>query len=285
MQRCGHFSRKVLVGTSRNVRFQRESYHEAYMNRSILELIDVSVRVGTKDVLKHINLVIPEGEIHALLGPNGSGKTSLLMTIMGFPEYTVTHGTILFKGQDITDRKIHERVRMGLAITQQRPPTIRGIPLRTLLGYILRNEADPAAKLDELAKAAHMEDLLDRDINQGLSGGEIKRSELLQLLALSPELSLMDEPDSGMDVQALTLLGEMIRRLCSFKSAYPGLRKAVLVITHNGSILEKFPVDNAHVMVDGRIGCSGNPAILMQHIHTYGYASCIRCMADRIHEK
>jgi Fe-S cluster assembly ATP-binding protein len=252
---------------------------------NILELVDLCVRVGTRDVLQHINIAIPEGEIHALLGPNGSGKTSLLMTIMGFPEYVVTHGTILFKGQDITDMKIHERVRMGLAIMQQRPPTIRGIPLRTLLGYILRNEADPAAKLDELAKASHMDDLLDRDINHGLSGGEIKRSELLQLLALSPELSLMDEPDSGMDVQALTLLGEMIRRLCTYDPDHPVKRKAALIITHNGTILGQLPIDKAHVMVNGQIGCSGNPAILMQHINNAGYESCIRCMADRIPEK
>ena len=252
---------------------------------NIVELVDLCVRVGTKDVLKHVNLVMPEGEIHALLGPNGGGKTSLLMTIMGFPEYTVTSGIIRFKGKDITDADIHERVRMGLAIAQQRPPTIRGITLRTLLGYILRNETDAETRLEELAKASHMQDLLDREINHGLSGGEIKRSELLQMLALSPELSLMDEPDSGMDVQALILLCEMIRRLCTYTSEYPVQRKAALIITHNGAILEQLSIDKAHVMVDGRIGCSGNPAILMHHIHTYGYASCIQCMADRIHEK
>ncbi len=255
------------------------------MNRprgNILELVDLCVRVGTRDVLEHINMAVPEGEIHALLGPNGSGKTSLLMTIMGFPEYVVTHGTILFKGQDITDSKIHERVRMGLAIAQQRPPTIRGIPLHTLLGYILRDEADPAAKLDELAKVSHMDALLDRDINHGLSGGEIKRSELLQLLALSPNLSLMDEPDSGMDVEALAILGEMIRRLCTYDPDHPVRRKAALIITHNGNILSQLPIDKAHVMVNGRIGCSGNPSILMQHINIAGYESCIRCMDDKV---
>ena len=122
---------------------------EAYMHNPdgmILELIDLSVRVGTRDVLSHIGMSIPEGEVHALLGPNGSGKSSLLMTIMGFPEYVVTGGSIWFKGQDITDAEVHERVRMGLAIAQQRPPTIRGITLRTLLGYILRGDPDAAGQ-------------------------------------------------------------------------------------------------------------------------------------------
>ena len=250
-------------------------------NGNILELVDLSVRIGTKDVLSHINMFIPEGEVHALLGPNGSGKSSLLMTIMGFPEYAVTSGSIWFKGQDITEVQIHERVQMGLAIAQQRPPTIRGITLRTLLEYILRNETDPTDKLSELANTSHMVTLMDRDINQGLSGGEIKRSELLQLFALSPVFSLMDEPDSGVDVEALTLMGEIINRHFMSDPDHPVFRKAGLIITHNGNILNQLPIDKAHVMVNGRIGCSGNPTILMQHINDFGYESCIRCMAGR----
>jgi len=247
----------------------------------ILELVNLSVRIATKDVLSNINMAILDGEVHALLGPNGSGKSSLLMTIMGFPDYVVTCGSIWFKGQDITEASVHERVRMGLAIARQRPPTIRGVTLRTLLRYILRNTIDPEARLLELAKASQMETLLDRDINQGLSGGEIKRSELLQLLASSPIFSLMDEPDSGVDVEALMLMGELINRQFMVDPDHPGLPKAGLIITHNGSILNKLPIDRAHVMVNGRIGCSGIPTILMQHINDFGYDSCIKCMTGR----
>ncbi|MFA5468050.1 MAG: ABC transporter ATP-binding protein [Sphaerochaetaceae bacterium] len=248
---------------------------------NVLEIVDLCVRVGIKEVLSHINMAIPEGEVHVLLGPNGSGKTSLLMTIMGFPEYVVTCGSLWFKGQDITETPVHERVRMGLAIAQQRPPTVRGITLRALLEYILQNETDSTGRLEELAKASHMETLLDRDVNYGLSGGEIKRSELIQLFALSPEFSLMDEPDSGVDVEALTLMGEIINRHFMTDPVRPVLRKAGLIITHNGNILRQLPIDKAHVMVNGQIGCSGNPNILMQHINSFGYESCIRCMTER----
>nr|WP_319474509.1 ABC transporter ATP-binding protein [uncultured Sphaerochaeta sp.] len=251
------------------------------LRSTILELDDLCVRIGSTEVLNHINMIIPDGEVHALLGPNGSGKTSLLMTIMGFPEYEVTCGSIWFKGQNITETQMHERVHMGLAIAQQRPPTVRGITLRALLGYLLRNEVDPTGRLEELSKAAHMDALLDRDVNHGLSGGEIKRSELMHLLALSPSFSLMDEPDSGVDVEALTVIGKMIRHLIISDPDHPVQRKAALIITHNGNILNQLPIDKAHVMVNGQIGCSGNPAILMQHINDSGYDSCIRCMAER----
>ena len=250
-------------------------------NGNILEVEDLCVCTGTKEILNHINLIIPDGEVHALLGPNGSGKTSLMMAIMGFPEYKVTHGRLWFQGKDITETDIHERARMGVAIAQQRPPTIRGVSLQNILTYILRDDDNPGKKLVELASASQVETFLDRDINQGLSGGEIKRSELVQLLALSPVFSMMDEPDSGVDVEALNLMGEMIIRLFACDPNHPVQRKAGLIITHSGDILSRFPIDKAHVMVNGQIGCSGNPTILMEHVNRYGYESCVRCMGER----
>ncbi|MBI9095466.1 MAG: ABC transporter ATP-binding protein [Sphaerochaeta sp.] len=251
---------------------------ESYCN--ILEIKDLCVCAGTKEVLNHIDLVIPNGEVHALLGQNGSGKTSLMMTIMGFPEYEVTHGQILFKGRDITESDVCERARLGIAIAQQRPPTIRGVTLRDILAYVLRNEDNPEKKIDELAQASRLESFLDRDINHGLSGGEIKRAELVQLLALSPIFSMMDEPDSGVDVEALSLMGALITQLFSLDVNHPVRRRAGLIITHTGNILNRFPIDKAHVMVHGRIGCSGNPSLLLGHINAYGYDSCIRCMGS-----
>ncbi len=245
---------------------------------NILEIKDLCVQTGGTQILSHLNLSIPEGEVHALFGQNGSGKTSLMMTIMGFSNYTVTKGKILFKGQDITNLDVSTRARLGIAIAQQRPPTINGVTLRRILLHILHNEKNPEKKLAALAKATQMDAFLDRNINEGLSGGEIKRAELLQLLALSPNFSMLDEPDSGVDIEALSLVGTLINKLYSPREDRPAKRKAGLIITHGGSILRYLHADKAHVMYNGRIGCSGNPAIILDTIGKCGYAECIRCM-------
>lgn len=249
---------------------------------SILEIRDLCVRTGEKVLLNHLNLTIPAGEVHALLGQNGSGKTSLMMTVMGFSGYEVTHGEILFKGQDITEMDVCERARLGIAIAQQRPPTISGVTLRRILTYALRNTQNPEKNLAELAKTARMEPFLDRSINDGLSGGEIKRAELLQLLAMSPAFSMMDEPDSGVDIEALALVGTLINKLFSPDEKREAKRKkAGLIITHSGNILKYLSIDKAHVMHGGSIGCSGNPAIMLDQIGRYGYEECVRCMGMR----
>ncbi len=246
-----------------------------------LEIRDLCVRAGEKKLLNHLSLTIPDGEVHALLGQNGSGKTSLMMTIMGFSGYEVTQGQILFKGQDIAELDICERSRLGIAIAQQRPPTISGVTLRSILAYTLRNKKKPEDKLSELAETARMEPFLDRSINDGLSGGEIKRAELLQLLAMSPEFSMMDEPDSGVDMESLALVGELINKLFSPDQKRRAKRKAGLIITHSGNILNYFNIDKAHVMHDGSIGCSGNPTIILDTIGKYGYKECVRCIGRR----
>lgn len=250
-------------------------------NTNILEIKNLCVRVGENDLLKHINLSIPYGEVHALFGQNGSGKTTLMMTIMGFSAYKIMQGQIIFKGQDITGLNICERARLGVAIAQQRPPTIQGITLRSILNFILHNTQNSEEKLIELAKAAQIELFLDRSINDGLSGGEIKRAELLQLLALSPEFSMMDEPDSGVDIEALDMVGNLVNKFFSPDAKRPVKRKAGLIITHSGNILEHMNIDKAHVMHEGSIGCSGNPAIILDHISKCGYEECVRCIGTR----
>lgn len=248
---------------------------------NILEIKDVCVRTGEKNLLNHLNLTIPYGEVHALLGQNGSGKTSLMMTIMGFSGFVVTQGQILFKGQDITNLDICTRARLGIAIAQQRPPTIGGVTLRSIVAYALRDTQNSEEKLIKLAEIAQMERFLDRSINDKLSGGEIKRSELLQLFAMSPAFSMMDEPDSGVDIEALAVVGKLINKLLSIDDKRPARRNAGLIITHSGNILKYLNIDKAHIMHNGRIGCSGNPAIMLDSISRYGYEECIRCMGTR----
>ena len=142
----------------------------------MLHIEDLHVKVGDKEVLHDINLHIEEGETHVLLGPNGSGKTTLLMTIMGFTSYAITNGKIIFKGEDVTAMKAHERAQRGIGMLFQRPPTISGLKLGKMLSAISRNKEE---NITELARSVHMDKFLERDINKGFSGGEIKFSAIL----------------------------------------------------------------------------------------------------------
>jgi Fe-S cluster assembly ATP-binding protein len=250
-----------------------------YIN--ILEIRDLCVNVGDKQLIDHLNLVVPDGEVHAILGHNGSGKSTLMMTIMGFSNYEITQGQILYKENDITELDVCERAELGIAISQQRPPTINGVKLRSILEFILRDCKNPEETLMDLAKTANMEQFLDRSINDGLSGGEIKRAELLQLLAIAPEFSMMDEPDSGVDIEALALVGKIMNKIFSPNEVHPVKRKSGLIITHTGNILKYFNIDKAHVMHNGRIGCSGNPTMILDIIGKHGYEECMRCMQQR----
>ncbi len=252
----------------------------AATTRNILEIHDLHVEVGGKELLHGINLAIPEGQVHALMGPNGSGKTSLMMTIMGFSAYKVTRGQILFDGQDITGLNVTERARLGIAIAQQRPPTIVGVKLRAVLDYIVAHDSVSAEEIADLARQARVEEFLDRDINAGLSGGEIKRAELVQLLATCPRFSMMDEPESGVDLDSLALVGSLVNRLFIRDSCRPVRRRSGLIVTHTGHILKYVEADRAHIMLDGRIACSGNPHLMLQTIAEQGYAACVCCVVE-----
>ncbi|MBN1776701.1 MAG: ABC transporter ATP-binding protein [Clostridiales bacterium] len=251
------------------------------MKTNILEVRDLCVAVGDKQILNHLNLEIPDGEVHALFGQNGSGKTTLMMTIMGFSGYDVTNGQILFKGRNIAELDVSERARLGMSIAQQRPPTVFGVKLRTILDYILRDTENPQERMTELAASAKMEDFLSRSINEGLSGGEIKRAELLQLIAMRPDFAMMDEPDSGIDIEALNVIGGLINQLFSPDETHPVKRKTGLIITHNGNILRQLHIDKGHVMHNGSIGCSGNPDIILDKVSRVGYEECVHCIETR----
>lgn len=245
------------------------------MAEPVLEVRDLSVRAGERPVLAGVALSILPGEVHVLLGPNGGGKTTLLMAVMGMPGYPVTEGQILFCGEDITDLPADERARRGIALSFQRPPAVRGVTARTLLGEIARRRGGAEASFAELSSAVGADALLDRDLNVGLSGGEVKRSELLQLLALDPALALFDEPESGVDLDSIAVVGAGMRRLLG--RGEQGSDKAALIVTHTGHILREVPADRGHVLVRGRIICRGEPQALFEDIRAHGYEGCLTC--------
>jgi Fe-S cluster assembly ATP-binding protein len=175
----------------------------------MLQIEDLQVKIGDKEILKHIDLEIHQGETHILFGPNGSGKTSLLMTIMGYPQYRVTGGKIVFKGEDITHMPIDERAQLGIGVSYQRPPTIHGVKTKQMVQICAKEGVDAEA----LAAKVNFSEFLERDINAGFSGGEIKRSELLQLMAQDADILLFDEPESGVDLENISLIGNTISEL------------------------------------------------------------------------
>jgi Fe-S cluster assembly ATP-binding protein len=241
----------------------------------VLEVCDLCVSVGERPVLAGVSLAVPRGAVHVLLGPNGGGKTTLLMAVMGMPGYRVTGGAIRLCGEDVTALPVDERVRRGVALSFQRPPAVRGVSVGTLVGQILARRGPAAPALGELSRALGTDALLERDLNVGLSGGEVKRSELLQLLALDPALALFDEPESGVDLDSIAVVGAGMRRLLDRGALAPA--KAALIVTHTGHILREVPGDHGHVLVRGRIVCSGEPQALFEDIRSHGYEGCLTC--------
>jgi Fe-S cluster assembly ATP-binding protein len=240
----------------------------------MLHIEDLHVKVGDKEVLHDINLHIEEGETHVLLGPNGSGKTTLLMTIMGFTNYTITKGTITFKGEDVTKMHAHERAKRGIGMLFQRPPTISGLKLGKLLTALSKNRS---VDIPALAESVHMGAFLERDINKGFSGGEIKRSEVLQLMIQNPDFIMLDEPESGVDLENISLIGKVIGSLLEKEKHIIKRQKSGLVITHTGYILDYLDADKGHVMCEGQIRCHGNPREILKDIKQRGYKECLEC--------
>jgi len=248
----------------------------------MLQIEELKVEVGGREILKDVNMEIPEGETHVLFGPNGSGKTSLMMTLIGFSGYHVTHGKITFKGEDITEMPIHERARLGIGVSFQRPPTINGLKTRNIVEICGMGRS---VDVEELGRELNFSDFLDRDVNHNFSGGEIKRSELLQLMAQQPDLVLLDEPESGVDLESIVLVGDTINCLLHKGTKYfprgvshkADRTKSALVITHTGHILDYITADRGQVLYDGVLCCSRNAREILKWISEYGYEECVRC--------
>ena len=247
----------------------------------MLEIKDLSVAVEDKEIIHDVNMTIKNGETHVLFGPNGAGKSTLLMAIMGFPKYKVTKGSVSFKGKDITNLSVDERARMGIGISFQRPPVVRGVKTQDMVAACLQGRGD-GDMINELAAKADLNDFLERDINYGFSGGEVKRSELMQLLAQRPELTLLDEPESGVDLVNIALIGELMNDLLEKNCPIQQRKCMGLIITHTGHILDYVNARTGYVMCDGTIGCVGDPHEMLATIREKGYEECINCYLGRI---
>jgi Fe-S cluster assembly ATP-binding protein len=249
----------------------------------MLEIKNLNVEVEEKEILSDLNLRIGKGEVHVLFGPNGCGKTTLLMTILGLPQYNVTKGNILFKGVDITNLPTNERVKLGMGMSFQHPPEIRGVKLGDMVNIAQgKKEGAIDETVIELAKRLNISvDFLNRDVNLGFSGGEVKRSEILQLLAQAPDFIMFDEPDSGVDVENIELIGKIMCELLDRNKRPSQRERAGLVITHSGFIMHYIKADRAHVMLEGRIACSGMPDEITKHIMEEGFERCVELCGEK----
>ncbi len=239
---------------------------------NILEIKDLHVSVGNKEILKGINLTVKSGEIHAIMGPNGNGKSTLLQTIMGNPGYTVTKGSILFNGEDVLSMSVDTRSKKGLFLALQYPQEISGVTNSDFLRAAInaRNEQPISLykfikEIDAGIKELKMkDDLAHRFVNDGFSGGEKKRNEILQMKLLKPAIAMLDEIDSGLDVDAIKLVSDAILKL----KEETGL--GLMVVSHYERFFTSIKPTHSHVIVDGRIVCEGDSELVLK-IDSDGY--------------
>ena len=244
---------------------------------SQLEIKNLHVSIEDKEILKGLSLKVNQGEIHAIMGPNGTGKSTLAYTLMGHPNYKVTEGEIIFKGQNVLDLEPDERSRAGIFLAFQYPVAIPGVTVANFLRSAInsrRRAANPEDKgmpIPEFRKLLKEKmDMLKMDhtfagryLNDGFSGGEKKRAEILQMATLKPEMAILDETDSGLDIDALRVVADGV-------NALSGPELGVLVITHYQRLLNYIKPDFVHVMLDGRIVESGGPDLAL-HLEEQGY--------------
>lgn len=241
------------------------------MDTTLLEVRQLSVNAGGKKILRDIDLTINRGEVHVVMGPNGSGKSTLANVIMSNPKYSITEGEILFEGEDITDLPADERAKRGIFMSFQSPVEVSGI---SVANFIRAAKSAIEGKKISVVKFARelgetMEELdmkseyVDRYLNYGFSGGEKKKNEILQMRMLNPKLAILDETDSGLDVDAVRIVADGIDR-------YRTSDNALLIITHHKEIVGRIKPDFVHVLIDGRL-VKTSDASLMDEIEKRGY--------------
>ncbi|MBQ6568104.1 MAG: Fe-S cluster assembly ATPase SufC [Treponema sp.] len=236
------------------------------MADKLLDVQDINVRVAGKEILRGVSLGIGEGETHVLMGPNGAGKSTLGYTLMGHPDYELAGGHIIFGGEDITEESADKRAKRGIFLSFQDPLEVPGVSLESFIRSSMQQVSGEKVKLMAFQKA--LDEAMDvlamnhsyaqRDLNVGFSGGEKKKSEILQLLMLKPRLAILDETDSGLDVDAVRTVSKGVEE---FQKKVGG---ALLIITHSTRILESLHVDYTHVMVRGQIVHTGDGSLVRQ---------------------
>ncbi len=247
------------------------------MSSLLLKADHINVQVEEKEILHGLNLEIGAGETHVLMGPNGAGKSTLGYTLMGNPRYHVTEGNILFDGQDITNEGADKRARAGMFLSFQEPLEVPGLSLESFLRSAMEQRTGKRIRLwdfkKQLAKAMEVLQMdpsyASRSLNVGFSGGEKKKAEILQMMLFEPKLAILDETDSGLDVDAVRLVSEGVK-------AYQQNQKgSLLIITHSTRILEALHIDYTHVMVEGSIVATGDGS-LVDKINKEGYESFLK---------
>lgn len=241
--------------------------------KEILRIKDLYVEVDGREILKGINLSIKEGDTIAIFGPNGSGKTTLILTILGFSGYHIKSGEIIFKDRILNGLSIDERAKLGIGVLFQKPPSIKGVKFKKILEIISKN-----GEYKDYIEILKLNELIERDINLGFSGGELKRSELLQLIAQNPDFMIFDEPESGVDLENIKIIGETMNKLLQKDFSIVNRKKSGIIITHTGGILEFVEVDRGYVLYDGKILCEGNPNEILRNIKENGFKGCERCL-------
>lgn len=238
----------------------------------MLDIKNLHVKAGDKEILRGLSLSVGTGEVHVIMGANGSGKSTLMNVILGHPKYKITGGEILFEGEDLTALKTFERARRGIFLSFQNPEEIPGITVENMLRTARQAITGESVKIlrfhkELLALMAELQinpEYAGRYMNVGFSGGEKKRNEILQLLTLNPKLALLDETDSGLDVDAVEIVS---RGIAKFHNA----ENSCIIITHNAQILKHLPITHAHILLNGRIITSGG-AELVREVSEHGYA-------------
>ena len=241
--------------------------------KNLLSIKNLRAFAGEKEILRGLNLIINSGEVHVIMGPNGAGKSTLANSIFNSPSYKKTGGTIEFEGEDITNKTPDQIARLGIFMSFQNPVSIDGISvfnfIKTAKGKTAGQNVsylELKEEIDKYALELEMKDELSkRDLNVGFSGGEKKKTEILQMLCLNPKLAILDETDSGLDVDAIKTVSRGIEM---FKNE----NNAVLIITHSSKILEHLKVDKVHILLNGKIVKSGDSSLIGE-IEQNGYAS------------
>jgi len=247
------------------------------MSKSIMDIQNLQAKIGDKEILKGLNLKLEPGKVHAIMGPNGAGKSTLSKALVGHYDVEITAGDIIYKGKSIKELEAEERALEGIFLSFQHPVEIPGVNnayfLRTALNAKLKHEGKDELNAAEFLRAmkGHLEalgmksDMISRSLNEGFSGGEKKRNEILQMLILEPEVIILDEIDSGLDIDALRAVSEGINKMKDGKRSF-------LVITHYSRILDYIEPDYIHVLKDGRIIKTAGPELVAE-LEEHGYDS------------